>query len=155
MIRKIDIENWNTTKKLRKVPPLNPADNLPFKTSTGRKAERKNAGYAPANTPTTKTMITKDGSNQVKVCKFIIRSFPEIWLNTGSSVHAANRAIVVAVNVMIKDSERNCTIRYLRGEPNTFRTPTSRARLAERAVDRFMKLMHANSNMNMAIKEKI
>lgn len=35
--------------------------------------------------------------------------------------------------------------------PRTFRTPTSAERREERAVERFIKLMHAISNMNKAI----
>jgi hypothetical protein len=63
--------------------------------------------------------------------------------------------ITVATKVTISDSDRNCAIRYLRGEPKTFLTPTSRARFDDLAVLRFMKLTQAISNIKMAMAEKI
>ena len=56
---------------------------------------------------------------------------------------------------MIIDSVRNCAIRLFLKEPNTFLTPTSFARLDERAVERFIKLTQAINKIRIAIKEKI
>ena len=39
--------------------------------------------------------------------------------------------------------------------PRIFRMPISLARLAERAVDGFMKLIHAIKRINSAIKERM
>src|ERR1700743_474734 len=82
-------------------------------------------------------------------------SFPEISLNRGSSAQATVTARMAPASVTITDSVRNWAMRYLRGEPSTFLTPTSLARLAERAVDRFMKLIQARSRMKGAMAEKI
>jgi hypothetical protein len=49
------------------------------------------------------------------------------------------------------DSARNCLIRWLLDEPNTFRTPTSLALLADLAVDKFIKLIHASVRISKAI----
>ena len=46
-------------------------------------------------------------------------------------------------------------MRCKRNEPATFLMPTSFARLAERAVERFMKFTHAMNKINTAITEKI
>ncbi len=40
------------------------------------------------------------------------------------------------------------------GAPTVLRTPTSFARLAERAVDKFIKLMHASNVMKAAMALK-
>src|SRR4051812_20538421 len=85
----------------------------------------------------------------------MISDLPDTWLNNGNIAHATNTAITVAVSVTITDSARNWAIKYLLLEPNTLRTPTSRARLAERAVERFMKLMQASINIKTAITENI
>src|SRR6185312_7485348 len=111
--------------------------------------ERKNAGYDPARHPITITRATRTGINQISVCVVMISSLPETWLKRGSISQAANTAITVAMKVTITDSDRNCAIKNLRGEPNTLRTPTSRARFDERAVERFMKLTQAISRMNI------
>src|ERR1700733_14881429 len=154
-MRQIDIKNWKTTSELLSQPPLNPADSLPFNTSIGRNAERKNAGYEPARQPITTTSTSNVGINQMSVCALITNSLPDIWLNSGSSSLAPKTAITVAIKVTITDSDKNCAIKYLRGEPSTLRTPTSRALFDERAVDRFMKFTQAMSNINMAMAEKM
>ena len=53
------------------------------------------------------------------------------------------------------DSVKNCVIRCERNEPATFLIPTSFARLAERAVERFIKFTQAINKIKMAITEKI
>ena len=57
--------------------------------------------------------------------------------------------------VKITDSVRNWLIRNRLDAPATFLTPTSLARLAERAVIRFMKLIQAINRMIIPTKEKI
>jgi len=54
----------------------------------------------------------------------------------------------------IRDSPRNCLMSCKRKAPRTFLTPTSLALLADRAVERFMKLKEAMSRMKNAIAEK-
>ena len=54
----------------------------------------------------------------------------------------------------IMDSPRNCPINRLRIAPRVFRIPTSWALVAERAVERLMKLIAAMSKTNIAITEK-
>ncbi len=60
-----------------------------------------------------------------------------------------------AMNDTKVDSVRNCQIRVFLSVPNTFLMPTSLALFAERAVDRFMKLMQAINKINNATAEKI
>src|SRR5215831_5540323 len=60
-----------------------------------------------------------------------------------------------AIRLIRIDSVRNCLTRLLRSEPRTFRTPTSFARLEERAVERFIKLTQAMSKMKIAMAEKM
>jgi hypothetical protein len=49
------------------------------------------------------------------------------------------------------DSLKNWAINWLRSEPIALRMPTSLARLSERAVVKFMKLMQASSNTKAPI----
>ena len=113
------------------------------------------AGYEPARQPMTMMITNNDGNNQLIICGVISKSLPDIWLNRGNKAHAASTAIKAPIKVTTMDSVKNCAIRYLRGDPSTFLTPTSRARFDERAVDKFMKLTQAISNINMAIAEKM
>jgi hypothetical protein len=53
------------------------------------------------------------------------------------------------------DSPRNCLINWRRLEPRTFLIPTSGAREEERAVARFMKLIHARRRTNRAAAENM
>ena len=52
-------------------------------------------------------------------------------------------------------SPRNCLVICGRTAPMTLRIPTSLARLSDRAVVKFIKLMQAMINMKTAIREKI
>ena len=56
-------------------------------------------------------------------------------------------------SVMRRDSARNCRIRAFRGAPMAFRIPTSFMRTDAFAVERFIKLMHAISTINRAMRE--
>src|SRR4051794_35971453 len=100
-------------------------------------------------------MAANEGNNHVATCRFSVSSLPATLLNKGNNNTAAAKAMIAAKRVTITDSVRNCAIKYLRGEPKTFLTPTSRARFEERAVERFMKLTQAISNIKIAIAEKI
>ncbi len=64
-------------------------------------------------------------------------------------------AITVEIKTINVDSVRNCIISSLRSVPNTFLIPTSFARLAERAVVRFIKLIQAISKINNATAENM
>ena len=78
-----------------------------------------------------------------------------------SSLKNGNMATVIAIaNNMAAaqvstDSVMNCLTRALFTEPITLRIPTSRARLVERAVARFIKLMMAMKRIQAAIAENI
>src|ERR1017187_1118762 len=80
---------------------------------------------------------------------------PANWLKRGKSKAAATMAITNDRKQAIKDSTRNWAIRLFLRPPNTFLTPTSFARLAEDAVERFIKLMQAINKIKMAIAKKI
>src|ERR1700722_14850753 len=101
------------------------------------------------------TMTNNIGISQPNKGAVTLNSLPDIWLNTGKNSHAANTAITAPASVTSIDSVKNWAIRYLRGDPRTLRTPTSRARLAERAVERFMKLTQAITRIKIAIAEKM
>src|SRR6185295_11600354 len=51
-------------------------------------------------------------------------------------------AITRATNATIIDSDKNCTNICHRAAPVTLRTPISRARVNERAMERLVKLKH-------------
>src|SRR3569833_2832916 len=105
--------------------------------------------------PTTITITNSDGINHLKICAVITISLPDNWLKSGSNAQASSRAITVEASVTSADSDKNCATRYPRGEPKTLRTPTSRARLADLAVERFMKLTQASISTKMAMAEYI
>ena len=65
------------------------------------------------------------------------------------------KAIITPMNANKNDSPRNCFMRSYFPAPITFLTPTSLALFDARAVDKFMKLMHAMMSMNKATAEKI
>ncbi len=79
------------------------------------------------------------------------RSAPTNALNAGSASSTIMVATSIAMSAVATDSPRNCTMSWTRDAPSDFRTPTSRARFAERAVDRFMKLMQAIKRIIAAI----
>src|SRR6185437_9343417 len=80
---------------------------------------------------------------------------PEILLNTGNTRTAMIIPIIKERKLYNIDSVRNCLIRLPRLEPTTLRNPTSFARLAERAVDKFKKLIHAKTKMKIAMAANI
>jgi len=64
--------------------------------------------------------------------------FPAIWLKFGNNIIIRIPLIHRARIVSITDSDKNWIIRLPLLDPTTFLNPTSFARLAERAVARFM-----------------
>jgi hypothetical protein len=60
-----------------------------------------------------------------------------------------------AIMLINRDSPRNCVISERFCAPSTLRMPTSAERFEERAVDKFMKLMHAINKVNNAIEARI
>ena len=63
-------------------------------------------------------------------------------------------ANINATRLKMTDSLRNWPINLCLKAPNVFLTPTSWARVAERAVDKFIKLIHARNKIKIAIPEK-
>ena len=53
-----------------------------------------------------------------------------------------------------KDSVKNCLMRLIRCDPTTFLKPTSFARLADFAVERLIKLIHAMIKIKQAMAPK-
>src|SRR5688572_13960578 len=72
----------------------------------------------------------------------------ETLLNNGNDRQTINRAAINESKATNNDSPKNCWISWLLIEPIDFLIPTSRARVAERAVLKFMKLIHARSRTN-------
>ena len=75
----------------------------------------------------------------------------ESSLNQGKLNCVSNRLIRKAIITSKEDSTMNCQINCLRSDPTAFRIPTSFARFSERAVLRFIKLMHASNKTKTAI----
>ncbi len=63
---------------------------------------------------------------------------PANVLNFGRNTISRIILIINEINVNTTDSDRNCATSGPRRDPATFLKPTSRARLVERAVARFM-----------------
>ena len=74
-------------------------------------------------------------------------------LNTGKNKYTKRSAKHIAANDKMIDSPKNCPIISILEAPTTFRIPTSLALFMERAVERFMKLIHAIKRMITAIIE--
>ena len=154
-IKKIEAVNWPTTNTFLSVLLFNPPLSFPFKTTIGLNDESTNAGYVPANKPTT------SGSAIRKTRYFgcsrseISNSFADKLLNHGRHSQAIPMARTVDITVVKIDSVKNCLISDFFSEPTTLRIPTSFARLADLAVERFIKLIQASINTNKATAEKI
>ena len=76
----------------------------------------------------------------------ILISLPDRSLNHGSNMVTIPHASKKEKKTINTDSLKNWNTSCHRLEPIVFLMPTSLARLAERAVLRLIKLMHANSN---------
>ena len=105
--------------------------------------------------PTTMISAMSTGKIQVDNNVKTLICFPASWLNNGNNSAAMPKASSSERKLTIIDSVRNCVMRLERDDPATFLIPTSFARLADRAVDKFIKFTQAMSKMKIAIKEKI
>src|SRR6478735_12759422 len=105
--------------------------------------------------PTNNISAISTGNNQVENNVHTLICFAASWLNNGNNNAAIPMASSNEKKLVKTDSVRNCVMRSTRDEPATFLIPTSFARLAERAVDRFMKFTQAISKMKIAMIEKI
>jgi len=81
------------------------------------------------------------------------RCLPESWLNKGRHKKTIKSPSSNAKKDKRVDSPINCWMRFFRAAPTTLRIPTSFARVLDRAVARFIKLMLAISKINRAIAE--
>src|SRR5882672_6579545 len=105
--------------------------------------------------PTTRINASITGNSHVENNVSTLICFPASWLNNGNNNAAIPNARNNERKLTNTDSVKNWVMRLERSEPATFRMPTSFARLAERAVDRFIKFTQAISKIKMAIIEKI
>ncbi|MGB2908766.1 MAG: hypothetical protein WBB73_16820 [Candidatus Aminicenantaceae bacterium] len=71
------------------------------------------------------------------------KDFPVRLLKAGRKTLTRTAAETAAKKANNIDSPKNCRIISGRLPPTTFLIPTSLARIVERAVERFMKLMQA------------
>src|SRR5450631_2460349 len=140
---------------LRPPPFLAPIFHLPFNTSIGLNEDMKNAGYSPASKPTTSGMAMIQGRIMGEKSMEGFMDLSASVLKPGIKIKLAKMATAREMMTIRVDSDRNCKIRSLRRVPKTLRIPTSRARLADRAVVRFIKLIQAMSRMKIATAEKI
>src|SRR5688572_16224218 len=85
----------------------------------------------------------------------MLSCLPVNKLNTGNNTSIKKSEIKTAMAMYRYDSNKNCVINLLYGAPTAFLMPTSFARLAERAVDKFMKLIQASTVINKAIDPKV
>src|SRR5215472_11561987 len=80
-----------------------------------------------------------------------LNDFAASLLKYGSNNIAMIKLNANESTLYCNDSVRNCLTRLIRCEPTTFLNPTSFARFADFAVERFMKLIHAITRIKMAI----
>ena len=115
----------------------------------------KNAGYKPANTPIIIGSISKKIIPPVVNKEVNSISFPANVLNHPNDNFTIPKPMINDKKAMSVDSVKNCPISDFFPVPKTFLIPTSLALPDERAVVRFMKLMHANTRINNAAAENI
>src|ERR1043165_1684978 len=77
------------------------------------------------------------------------------WLRKGNVSNNKGNAISTLIRDNKNDSLINCFMRYDLSAPTTFLMPTSFALLDARAVERFMKLIHAITCISIAMSNKI
>ena len=80
--------------------------------------------------------------------------FPDRRLNAGKKTAARHTPMTDENKVSNIASPINCLISVHSSAPTTFRTPTSLARPTDRAVERFIKLIHAISRIKKATRVK-
>src|SRR5690606_27031678 len=108
-----------------------------------------NAGYRPASIP----IIKAEPKISIKNQPFAhgkFKTFPARVLNKGNANQEITSPKTKERKLKSIDSVRNWVINPLRCEPTTLRKPTSFARLADFAVERLTKLMHAIKRMKPA-----
>ena len=82
-------------------------------------------------------------------------NLPEISCTTGYVININTAANNVDRDVNKIDSTRNWLMSACLKAPETFRIPTSFDRSMERAVDRFIKFIHAISSIKIAMTENM
>src|SRR5690349_11594966 len=80
----------------------------------------------------------------------ISNDLPARVLKYGTSVHATTRANTNDSRLMTTDSVKNWLTMFILSDPTTFLSPTSFALLADLAVERLMKLIHAITSIKQA-----
>src|SRR6266487_301166 len=83
------------------------------------------------------------------------RFFAETELKAGNKSSTKTIAKIKAIKLISTDSPRNCATKDFFSAPSTLRIPTSDERLEERAVERFMKLIHAINKVNIAMEARM
>jgi len=81
--------------------------------------------------------------------------FPDSSLKPGNAMLNSMMARIKLMITIRTDSLINCLNKLPIFAPNTFLTPTSNERLADFAVERLIKLIHAIINIRMATAVKI
>ena len=107
IIRKIEMVNWNTTSTLLSFPPLKPVASFPLNISMGFTADKKNAGYEPANSPIPITDKIDIGISQPAFSIVNESCLPERLLKAGRARKNNTRAMSIAIAVTRTDSSRN------------------------------------------------
>ena len=115
--------------------------------TTGRNEERYKAGLSPDKIPVRIVVINNAALKCGVIDPCIVNCFAERLLRAGRKTATRITAKIRAINAMRIDSLKNCRIRSVLRAPTTFLIPISFARFADRAVDRFIKLIHANNKM--------
>ena len=147
-INAMETANWKTTNPLRipAWPPLEVPE-ADLKISVVLNLDRYRAGYNPPVNPASKgrpmvsPAICEENRSETASSNSVS------WLNQGSETLANMQANTIATTPYKSASVRNCAAKALRCEPKAFRTPTSRARCMERAVERFIKLTQASNKI--------
>src|SRR6266542_1814670 len=80
---------------------------------------------------------------------------PETCEKAGNKSCVIPKAITNNKILISNDSPRNCLTNDCFFAPSTLRIPTSAERFEERAVDKFIKLIHAINKVNKAIEARI
>jgi hypothetical protein len=153
-IRKVEMENCTTKSSFRKGDLLEPTPEPPFRTFTGLKEDKKNAGYDPEKSPTKMVMPNKgirieEVKNSPKVKFISVR-----MLKRGRANLISNSAQIEEITLIKTASLKNCRMSCFLFAPTTFLTPISLMRFPDRAVVRFMKFTQAIIRIKRAMKEK-
>ena len=99
-------------------------------------------------------MAVKPGSKGQCVEKCNANAVPDMYEKTGKANAAIRSPRSSAIKLINTDSPMNCVTRECFSAPSTFLMPTSDDRFDERAVDKFIKLIHASRSVNNAMEPK-